>query len=262
METVMSLSERLYADYFMPSRLEEYENLLSISVQSGYAHYTLSEYFNLIVTGSDPGKCFIHRHDIDTDVRTARLMWEIEQHHKVKTSYYFRLNTLDFQLMKDIHKSGSEVGYHYEELAQYCKDKKITNPEKVREHYPEIAERFLQNFKMFSDRFGYKVNSVASHGDFVNRKLGIANHDFMTRELMDQCGIQFECYDARLLNSFNCIMSDMIYPKHYRPISPFEALKQNHKVLYLLTHPRHWRVAPLENTADNIRRVWEGLLYR
>mgnify|MGYP006145381963 CR=1 FL=1 len=62
----------------------------------------------------------VHRHDIDTDLPTARRMFALEQKHGVRASYYFRLSTLDFGLMRDIERYGSEASYHYEEIATYA----------------------------------------------------------------------------------------------------------------------------------------------
>lgn len=253
---------RIYADYLMPSRLSEYERLLHYAIDKGYRHLTLSEYFKEILSGEETGKCFLHRHDIDTDVSTARKMFEIEKKLGVKTSFYFRLNTLDYKLMQEIHVFGSEVGYHYEELAQYCKDHRIKNPQKVETHFEEIQELFFKNFSRIEKEFGFKLKTIASHGDFVNRKLGLANHAFINRVLMNKCGIDFECYDERLLNSINKLFSDTHYPVYYLPSNPFDAINENHKVLYLLSHTRHWRTAPLENTLDNMKRLWEGFRYK
>lgn len=195
----MGIFNRIYADYLMPSRLGEYERLLQTALDKGYRQLTLPEYLNEVLSGKDTGKCFLHRHDIDTDVRTARKMFEIEKKLGVKTSFYFRLNTLDYELMKEIHAYGSEVGYHYEELAQFCKDHRILLAADVKKNYAEIEQTFQENFNRFEKECGFKIKTVASHGDFVNRKLGIANHDFMSRSLMDKCKIDFECYDDRLL---------------------------------------------------------------
>jgi hypothetical protein len=263
MESMLKgIFNRIYADYLMPSRLGEYQRLLQTALDAGYRHLTLSEYFKEVLEGKDTGKCFLHRHDIDTDVSTARKMFEIENKLGVKTSFYFRLNTLDYALMQEIHVYGSEVGYHYEELAQYCKNKRIMDPIEVEKHFDEIQELFYLNFSRIQDLCAFKINTIASHGDFVNRKLGIANHAFITQSLLDKCNIDFECYDARLINSIDVLFSDTHYPRYYLPSNPFDAMKTNHKVIYLLSHTRHWRTAPLENTMDNLKRLWEGINYR
>lgn len=246
----------------MPSRLGEYESILKASLDNGYRHLTLSEYFDIIISGKDTGNCFLNRHDIDTDVRTARRMFEIEKNLGIKSSFYFRLNNLDFELMKEIHEYGSEVGYHYEELSQFCKDNRIFDPTSIKKRYLDIERIFIRNFNSIEKRCGFKIKSVASHGDFVNRKLGIPNYDFMTRELMDKCQITFECYDKRLISSFDMIISDTHYPVFYRPLNPLNVINDSLKVIYLLSHPRHWRTAPIENTSDNIKRLFEGFKFK
>lgn len=259
---IKQITNRFYADYLMPSRLFEYERLLKMAIDKGYLHITLSDYFEKLLAGVDLGYCFLHRHDIDTDVRTARKMFEIEKKLGVKSSYYFRLNTLDFDLMREINDYGSEVGYHYEELSQFCKDNSIYNPNIIDSYYSEIEKNFIENLFRIENRCGFKIKSIASHGDFVNRKLGKANYGFMTRELMDNCNITFECYDERLLKSLDVIHSDTHYPLFYRPSNPFNSIEKRFKVIYLLSHPRHWRSSTLENTVDNFKRLWEGFKYK
>src|ERR1051326_6707204 len=207
MGTGMKILNRLYSDYFMPSRLAEYERIIVTAKEQNYVHLTIPEFYDKRESGIDAEKkYFIHRHDIDTDPLTARRMFEIEKKYGVRTSYYFRLSTLDVPLMREIHEFGSEVGYHYEELAQFCKDKRIRSPEKARGNFEQVREIFRANFRAISERAGFPVTTIASHGDFVNRKLGITNSAFITRELMDELGIRFECYDAELLEKFGTII--------------------------------------------------------
>ena len=74
--------------------------------------------------------------------------------------------------------------------------------------------------------------------------------------------VEFECYNDQLIKSFDVLLSDTHYPNYYLPFNPIDAIKAKHKTIYLLSHPRHWRTAPLENTVDNIKRLWEGFNYR
>lgn len=260
----MSIRHRIYGDYLMASRMNAYEALLQAAAEAGYTHLTLSEYYALLTAGTlDPAKkYFLHRHDIDSDISTARRFFEAEKKYGIKTSYYFRLCTWAPELMEEIHAYGSEATYHYEELAQYCKDHNIHDAEKAKAVYPEVRDVFRSNFKRLAATLSYPMKSIASHGDFVNRKLGISNYAFVTRELMDELGIVFECYEDRLLQSFTSIHSDTMPPAFYRPANPHEAIKRGDRVVYLLTHPRHWHTAVWENTKDNVFRFYEGLKYR
>ncbi|MFN5317618.1 MAG: hypothetical protein ACK5CY_02140 [Bacteroidia bacterium] len=254
---------RFYEDYLMPSRLNEYEDLLVFALDHGYQHLTLCAHFDNIHAErqKDDTLNFIHRHDIDSDCKTARKMWEIEVKHGVKSSFYFRLSTLDFGLMKEIHASGSEVGYHYEELAQYAKDFRIRDKQILEKKIPEIRQRFQTNLKQFESGCGFPILSVASHGDFVNRKLGIANHAIMNDTFLEACGLRFEAYNKKLIHSLDSIMSDTVYPLFYKPLNPFDEISKKIKTLYLLTHPRHWNKSIKANTRENWIRFIEGLRF-
>jgi hypothetical protein len=70
----------------------------------------------------------VHRHDIDSDLRTARKMFALEVKHGVQASYYFRLSTLDYGFMRDIEAAGGEASYHYEEVATYAKRHRLRPP--------------------------------------------------------------------------------------------------------------------------------------
>jgi hypothetical protein len=260
-EGLKKIWNRIYADYLMPSRLDEYERLLQASIEAGYQHVTLPAFYALCKNKALSGKYFIHRHDIDTDPKTARKMFNLERNLGIRSSYYFRLSTLDVPLMKEIHQYGSEVGYHYEELATYCKRHRILSPKNLTLHHQEIRDQFELNVRAVTDLVGFPIRTIASHGDFANRKLGVPNYAFIDREFMDRLNIDFECYDPFLISHYNETISDTTYPMYYKPYSPVEALKRNPKVIYLLTHPRHWRTAPWLNFLDTVHRIREGVSF-
>lgn len=260
---ISSLLYRIKSDYFLSSRLGEYELLLRTALDQGYMHQTLSGFYHGLLEGTiAEKKIFIHRHDIDTDPATARRFFQLEQRLGVRSSYYFRLSTVDITLMREIHASGSEVGYHFEELATYCKQHRIISATDVKTHYPEIRRQFAANLLRLNDQLGFSMTSVASHGDFANRILGVPNYSFLDDEFQRSLGIEFECYDKRLLNAYSIAVSDTLAPHFYKPYSPFVALRENHPVIYLLTHPRHWYCSPSCNTRENIKRFVEGLKFQ
>ena len=80
---MISLLNRLYADYFMPTRLGEYGALLREARDRGYAQITVRSFFRQLVAadggvpGPAPARILVHRHDIDSDVRTARKMFDL-----------------------------------------------------------------------------------------------------------------------------------------------------------------------------------------
>ncbi|MGZ5178457.1 MAG: hypothetical protein ACXWCW_30395, partial [Burkholderiales bacterium] len=143
---------RIYSDYLMPSRLREYEALLVKATEAGYQQLSVRAFFRTAQqTDGNTGKALVHRHDIDSDLRTARKMFSLELKHGVRASYYFRLSTLDFGFMRDIEAAGSEASYHYEEVASYAKRHHLRSAEQVRQHFPEIRELFVRNLTRISE---------------------------------------------------------------------------------------------------------------
>jgi len=259
MGKLTTIKNRIYSDYFMPSRLDEYENIIKSLKEEGYKHITFREYKTLLDKGTLSGKYFINRHDIDTDVPTAKEFFKIEKNYDVKATYYFRLSTLDFQFMKEIEDYGSEVGYHFEEIAQYAKDNHIKSKEDTLNRLDKVKEIFKQNFLMIEENVGMQIKSVCSHGDFVNRKLGIINNEITKdNSLRKELGIVCETYDKDIMDSFDIYVSDKAYPLFYAPKSIFEYIGEKN-IICMLSHPRQWRANWLVNTIDNIKRIYEGV---
>ena len=259
----MKMLHRLYSDYLMPSRLGEYERLLQRANEAGYAQVSVRSFHReFAMPGTPVRKVLVHRHDIDSDLRTAKKMFALESRHGVAASYYFRLTTLDFGFMRDIEAAGSEASYHYEEVADYAKRHRIRSAPEIRRHFPEIREQFIRNFEHISERLGLSMATVASHGDFANRRLKVINHELLLdHELRRRCGIECESYDAELLRHFDAYISDREYPHHYYPMSPFDALGRYDRIC-LLTHPVQWETNWIETTRCNVRRVAEEIAWR
>ena len=258
-----SLLHRVYADYLMPSRLGEYEAVLAQAAELGYAQLPVRSFFRaLIQPASLPERVLVHRHDIDSDLRTARKLFALETKHGAAASYYFRLCTLDFGFMREIEAAGGEASYHYEEASDFAKRHRLRQPDALRRCFPEIRERFARNFEDIADRLGRPMVTVASHGDFANRRLQVANHELLRdRVLRARCGIECEAYDEELLSAIDLYICDKKYPVYYKPVSPFEAFGK-HRRLMFLTHPNQWEHNWAVNTRFNARRLFEELEWR
>jgi len=103
--------------------------------------------------------------------------------------------------------------------------------------------------------------TVASHGDFANRRLKISNTEILEDpQLRTRCGIVCETYDKSLLDNFDLYIADRPAPAYYHPVSPFDAIGR-HKKICLLTHPRQFETNWRENTKDNLQRFYEGLAW-
>jgi hypothetical protein len=260
----MKLKERIYADYFAPSRFEEYRSLLEQALEAGFKHYTVYELHSALSQRSPEinDKVFVHRHDVDTDTGGARLFFKAQKQLGIKATYYFRLSTLDVPLMSEIHEYGSEVGYHYEEIATASKRLGLRSKEDVLQHMDEIREEFAKNFLALEKRLGFKIKTVCSHGDFVNRALKALNTIILEdRQLRKRLSIDCEAYDENLMSFFDTYLSDAPPREYYLRGSPFEALNANQRI-YLTTHPRNWRHNIVINTLDNAKRVMEEYRWR
>lgn len=262
-----AILNRVYADYLMPSRLGEYEALVREVAAAGYAQLSVRDFFRQAYGKAGApvqpmGRTFVHRHDIDSDLRTARKMFAIESRHGVRASYYFRLCTLDYGFMREIEAAGSEASYHYEEVADFAKRHRLRSADAVRQRFPEIRELFARNVGQIIGRLGMPLTTVASHGDFANRRLKVINHELLRDEaLRRRCGIECESYDAELLRCFDIYISDRKHPVYYYPLSPFDALGKYQHVC-LLTHPVQWETNWVESTRCNVRRLVEEVAWR
>jgi len=256
------LKNRIYSDYFMPSRLSEYERIIKSLIENGYEHITVRDYnYRLKNNLLENKKYFINRHDIDTDVATAKEFFKIEKKYNVKASYYFRLSTLDFNFMKEIESYGSEASYHFEEIATFAKKYHIKSKYEIIKRLDEIKKEFIKNFQIIENRIGVKLKTVCSHGDFANRKLQIINNE-ITKDynLRKELGIECETYDKDIMDSFDIYVSDQPYPKFYIPKPIFEYIG-NKNIICMLSHPRQWNTNWFCNTKENLKRIYEGLVW-
>ncbi len=250
---------RIYSDYLMPSRLSQYSELLRAGNEAGYAQLSVRAF--AASDASVPNKTLVHRHDIDSDLRTAAKMFALEARHGVTASYYFRLSTLDFGLMREIEAYGSEASYHFEEVADYAKRHHLKDADAVRSRFPVIRGHFRRNLHRIEDAMARKLVTVASHGDFANRVLKVANHEILDdAEFRERCGIQVEAYDAALLRRFDLYVADRPHPVYFHPMPPQSALGR-YQAICLLTHPIQWETNWRENTRCNLRRLVEGLCW-
>jgi len=258
----MTLFQRLYADYLMPGRWAEYRAVLAAAKAAGYRFVLHQEAREVLAArGAGDGPLFFLRHDIDTDVPLARTMFAIERALGVRSTYYFRRCTADVELMREVAGSGCEVGYHYEEIADHAKARRLHARDAVLAELEPIRAAFLANLRAFEAALGGKVRTVASHGDFANRQLGLPNHVLMDDRVRAEGGIELEAYDDILGGQLGFRTSDKPYPELWKPASPLGAIEQGVPVVLALVHPRFWARAPLARVREDFGRLLEGVRY-
>ena len=100
--------ERLYNDFFRPSKEAEYEKILACAKEAGYEFHTMFSFEDVIENGIDPSKKYIiMRRDIDTaDHKILKKFLELEKKYDARATYYFRWNTINKKLMDEITRCG------------------------------------------------------------------------------------------------------------------------------------------------------------
>jgi hypothetical protein len=259
-----AIRHRAYADLFMPSRLDEYRELLETALEHDYEVCSLRRFCRLLSEGLRPAKRYlVLRHDIDTGVRTAREMWAIEQRLNINGSYYFRLRTLEGQFMRAIEQRGGEASYHFEELSTLAKRRGIRERSGIAGILPAARELFARNLSRLRELTGLRMEIVASHGDWINERLGVRNSEILTSEgFRREVGIDLEAYDTRLMDAV-LKHSDGPYPRRWlwQDRDPGRSIRSGVSAIQVLVHPRHWQVERTVNLIDNASRITEELWY-
>lgn len=260
--TLGQLYWRFHQNFLMRDRISEYADLLAAAKANGYVFLTISE-LAAVARGMMPAPqfAFVLRNDVDTDVDTARLMFKTEKSLGVRSTYYFRLSTLDIELMRDMREYGTEVGYHYEEVATVAKRLGLRSSAEVESKLEIIRAEFRRNMQRYQSVAGTFPKTVASHGDFCNRALRITNCCIVDEGIREEFGISAEVYDEWLNAPVTLRLSDKDAPRWWSPMPLCDALAKKPACLYVLVHPRQWRANPRENVKAEITRIAEGIRF-
>lgn len=257
---IANLWYQFYNLFLIPNRWDEYRYILTRAQQADYNFIRLDQFSKLLSDNAEiPQPFLILRHDIDTDAHSALKFCSIERELGIKATYFFRLRTWDNDIVKAIVDAGHEVGYHFEELAIFAKQKHLKKPHKVIIHKHQMLELLDSNLQAL--RTYYPINSLASHGDFANRVLGIMNHtltdDIDWRRKM---GIEYEAYDEKITSAYNNHVSDSPYPVRFKGAHPLSMIASRKSFLFL-THPRWWHRNVFANLTELSIRVKDQILW-
>jgi hypothetical protein len=251
---------RARSDLLLPDRLGEYRALLEHALAQGYAAHTLRSFRDLLDAGRREERVLVLRRDVDTDPATARAMSEVDHDVGVRATSFFRLRTVDVALMRDLEAAGSEAGYHFEEVATVARELRLRDRAEAERRLPLARERFRRNLLALRERTGLALDAVASHGDVLNRRLGIDNRALLTPGLRAELGIRTEAYDREVYvrAAPRSRFIDAPPPVRWRPGDPHAAIDRGEPVVYLLTHPRQWRRNVRATMRENLDRAWTG----
>ena len=232
-------------NYIKNNRIREYEIILDKARSSNYEIISLLDYVN---HNFDQSKnILLLRHDIDHVSFGANLMFELEKKYSAHSSFYFRNSTIDEKLIQEIAEYGSEVSLHFETIADFVKQHKITTKDEL--YKTNFKQECLHDLKLnldyFRNKFKLPCLTIASHGEYENALVQTSNN-VLTEDTASYAylGIKLEAYDKNFIeNVVTAYISDcpIEYNEGYRyGITPMEAMNNNEKFICFLSHPNHW----------------------
>lgn len=247
----------------MADRLNEYRQLLSGILERGYGFMTMADFACSVRAGNPPeAQAALLRVDVDSDPRGAGRMFEVERELGIRSTYYFRLSTMDRRLAAAMAQRGTEVGYHFEEASTLARRRGLRSAADVERCRDILREHFRENVMLFGKGAGVTPRTVAAHGDFLNRKLGISNNFFIDGALLEELSIVAEAYQKWLVSRISARIADRPPPQNWQPHPPQEVLKSSPAVLSLVFHPRQWVRNPWANARADLDRVLAETEYR
>lgn len=221
-------------------RLNYYDLYIKLALKKGYI---VTTYYDYLTKYKDTKqKVLILRHDIDIASPGTLKMLEIEVRNHVKATYYFRWVTFDKSIIDKVVKAGGEVGLHYETLATYC----------IQNHLSSVGKQDIincqpilkQEITDFKTRSGVDIKTIASHGNPVNRRIGIPNYVILDGQNYSDYGVMGETYDKNIITnyikSYICDSELTINNGFSYRTNPIDSIDQNKQVIEFLSHPNHW----------------------
>ena len=255
----MNKLQKAFVMLLRKPRWKEYESILSYAVSKGYNVTSLIDWYENL-KGNPQAKVLIMRHDVDNDPHGAAKMHEIEKKLGVHSTFYFRWSTIEAALIEDIKTYGSEVGLHYETLADYAIEHNIYRGEEITPAIIEECRHTLkEEIKKFKEMFG-EIKSISAHGAGRNEMLSTPNNVLVEGENLDEYGVVISAYNKEIHDLFDIYISDgSVFDGYWRyGVSPVEAIDEGRRVICCLTHPCNWNY----NLARNFRDLFRVALRR
>ena len=225
------------------NRLKAFERYVKQAIEAGYCVCSMENFYKDFKNAIIDKKHFVLRHDVDDLIPATRKMFELEKALGVHSTYYFRWNTIDKKLIDDMLSAGFDVGLHYETVATYIREHKITDKKEL--PVAEMQEILKDEIKRFKIEYNHNMTSCCSHGAKENVDLDISGNILM--EDVDYRGfeIEFEAYDKDMYakcDIYHVMDGNIRYNFGFSYKSnPLEGIAENHKNIVFLAHPVHWK---------------------
>jgi hypothetical protein len=254
--------------YGARDRQGEYAGLLGAAGDAGFELMSLAGFHARSSLDRAPrGRWLALRHDVDIcDPVGNEAFRAIEVEAGARSTFYFRWSTVGAheRLIQRLLQDRFEVGYHFEEAATVAKRRGLASRPAVEARRDEIADLMRHNCATFRERWNPDLQSIASHGDWANRRLGFANNEFVTPELLAACGLQFEAYGDEILGRVAAYVSDVATPPQVWTggYGLIDALRDERAPICLLTHERRWHTNRRASATADFDRLRDEIVYR
>ena len=219
------------------------------------------DFYKSIKTGKILDKpVLILRHDVDHHLKTAEKMFNFHVNNSITSTFYFRLSTFRKNLIERMVLFGTEASYHNEELSDHIKMTGRLMNQIDYNTFNAIQNDFISKVRSLREKFDIPIKSVAAHGDFINRKLGLVNNLIINDFVKTKLQIDVEAYEPVLMNSVDIYVSDSVYPNEFNIDFPIDDLITQRKNIMLLIHPNNWEINLVEQIKVNTIRIIEGIM--
>lgn len=263
---VTAILRRVRADFFRADRSREYRHALEDARRAGYRMVGLETYWGDWVRGgcSDPVLALWHQ----VDVRGVAGNWtffEIERDCGARSSFYFRLGTFGPHagLVRELVRTGFEVGYHHEEAATVAKEIGAQSRLEVEGHADTIGRRFRHNVEQLRRRHHAGLRSVAAHHGWIDSRLGLDGGEFITPDLLSECGLLFAADQPELSSDVFRVSDAAVPPRRWKnDASITAAIASGHPRIVLVTREKNWFPGAAANLAALVERGWGEARYR
>lgn len=220
-------------------------NQLIKAIDFGYEFVTCCQYMEMKNNGRQLDKIIINRVDIDIACAKAGILCELFNDLNIKGTFFVRLhakeyNPFDFDnylVLKNIHETGHEIGYHSEIVDQS-------------KFWGESATfNLLRDIKVLETILNIKIKGIASHSGGT----GYNNLDFWKYNTPRYFDLMYEAYEPILFNEtfyisdssraistgkYKCYDCGKLIVGDKRSLG--EHIEDNHPIIYTLIHPAHY----------------------
>jgi ubiquinone/menaquinone biosynthesis C-methylase UbiE len=218
------------------NRLPEYESLLSLAHERGYAIVSLEDWVD--GAGGRETPTLILRHDVDQHPGSALAMAALEREAGVRSTWYFRWRTADPAVTAQLRMDGFQIGLHFETLTRRALQG-IPGGGDHDEARAELAEEIAA----FSRLHG-PIRSIAPHGD--SRVPEVRNAALTRGRGTAELGVEFDGNEAMASRRVSVWLTDRSAAEGgwVDGRRPAELLEGGESPILCLTHPNNWTSGP------------------